>query len=391
VKKAKRSYYTADSAGDTNRIIAVMKFLLKFLNKHKIHLIGWTLFILSEIFIIGLATGVFGNIASYAIHYFINILLFYTCGHWLYPLIFQTRYHCLWKFPLLCGASFAVYLFFNYLIDTEILKNKSWYLFENIDLSRRYVFGVLWRALIFMGGAGFYYLFLVHLKEIQSRRKAEKDSYVSLLSEREMEVKLGHAVNSYLKAQINPHLLFNTLSLIYQDILEHSPKAADTIMTLSDLMRYSINCEFTEPTVPLKEEIEQVKSLIKIHQNRFDNEISLSFSYGTEIEQTRFIPLVLITLAENIFKHGIYQDPAYPAELTVSMKDRILTIMCRNLPNRKNNITSMNTGLENIRQRLHLTYGNAAKINFGLNEGYFEVTISLELPESDDIQNNNQN
>jgi len=58
---------------------------------------------------------------------------------------------------------------------------------------------------------------------------------------------------------LNPHLLFNTLNFIYQDILSTSPKAAEAVMTLSDVMRYSTNCEFQADTAPLGKELTQVE------------------------------------------------------------------------------------------------------------------------------------
>ncbi|MGQ7856577.1 sensor histidine kinase [Pedobacter sp. WC2501] len=267
----------------------------------------------------------------------------------------------------------------NYAIDNLLIKHQTWKSIQELGMGYKYILGALWRAAQFMGLGGFYYLFLVYQKEVKTREEAEKARFQIELSKREMEAKLEQSRNSYLKAQINPHLLFNTLSFIYQDILASSPKAAEAVMTLSDLMRYSINCEFTESTIPLEEEIAQVKSLISLHSTRFEEELSLTFETGDGTEKIKFIPLVLVTLAENIFKHGIFLDPQHPAKLAVSLEKGFLNIRSRNLSDRKRQTINMHKGLENIRQRLEIAYGNAAKMHYGIEDGYFLLEISVRI------------
>lgn len=342
-------------------------------------MIAWTIFILSEIIIIGFATGVFGSAQNYITHYVVNIILFYFCSHIAYPIIFRKKFYWLIRLPIIGGITFLCYLMINYAIDNLMIKHQTWKSIQELGMGYKYILGALWRAAQFMGLGGFYYLFLVYQKEVKTREAAEKASFQIELYKREMEAKLEQSRNSYLKAQINPHLLFNTLSFIYQDIMASSPKAAEAVMTLSDVMRYSIDCEFTESTIPLKEEITQVKSLILLHSTRFDEKLSLTFEIGDGIENIKFIPLVLVTLAENIFKHGIFLDPQHSAKLAISHCGEFLTIQSRNLPNRKSRATNMQKGLENIRQRLEIAYGSDAKMRYGIREQYFEIEIKARI------------
>jgi two-component system LytT family sensor kinase len=356
-----------------------MKIILSFIKRYRIHFIGWLLFVPTEITIISLATGKVGDIGSYFVHYALNIVLFYFCGHFAYPWIFGKKFCWLWKLPVIGGLTFLCYLLLNYLIDTRVMISPSWKTIQEIEMGHRYVFGVLWRSLMFIGNAGFYYLFLQHLKEIHAREAAEKAKFHFQLAEREMEAKLQQSHNSYLKAQINPHLLFNTLSFIYEDILTTSPKAAEAVITLSDLMRYSIDSEFKTATVPLGEEIEQVKSLISLHRSRFEQEIYLEFKVGDGVEKINFIPLVLITITENIFKHGIIFDAKHPAVLHIEYDGEFLKIISCNLPDRKRRPISTNKGLDNIRQRLKIAYGEDAEMNCGINKDFFELKILVRL------------
>ncbi|MGN7986484.1 sensor histidine kinase [Pedobacter sp. 22226] len=362
-----------------NYIMAVMKHFTILLSRYKIHFLSWALFISAETGIIGLATGVFGDAKSYIYHYIQNIGLFYLCALWLYHRIFQVRNNWIWKLPTFLGAVYFFYLFTSYGIDTYLLKETTWYSYHKISIGKPYIFNQLWRSLIFMGAAGFYYLFLVHLKEIEVRKKTETEYYQSILSERELQIELANAKNSYLKAQINPHLLFNVLNFIYQDVYGKLPKSAEAVMQLSDIMRYSINCEFSEQTVPLKDELEQIDRLIILHQTRFENDICINFTYPAELVSKNFIPLVLVTLVENIFKHGIFQDPENPANLDIGLINDQIVITSRNLLNRKKTSQSMNKGLDNIRQRLKLIYGSKASMEYSTSEGIFDVRIIAPL------------
>lgn len=358
-----------------------MKKIIAFILYHKIHFFSWIVFMLSESVIIGLATGIFGDVLSYVVHYSQNILLFYFCSLWLYPKIFRNGITWVWKLPFFTAVVYSIYLSVNYGVDNYLLKETTWYGVHEISISKPYIFTQLWRALFFMGFAGFYFLFRTYVVEIETRKKAEKEHYQSLLIERDLALQLENARNSYLKAQINPHLLFNTLSFVYEDIFQSSPKTAEAVMELCDVMRYSVNCELREPLLELNEEIEQVERLVKLHSMRFDEEIFLEFTYTKDVKTVKFIPLVLLTLAENIFKHGVFQDQQYPASLSVNVINEHIIITSKNWPNRSNRKDSTNKGLANIRQRLEFTYGNLASIDLKTSDGYFvvEIVAPIEL------------
>ncbi len=256
-----------------------------------------------------------------------------------------------------------------------MLKETNWLIHHEIHLGKQYFFSALYRALYYMGFAGFYYLFLEYVKVNKAKKQADQDHYQSQLSERELELQLENAKNAYLKAQINPHLLFNTLSFIYQDIYQSSPKSADTVMELADIMRYCIHCEFQEQTVALNEEIKQVHRLIRLHQSRYEDMVYINFEYGADVPESKLIPLVIVTIAENIFKHGIILDKVNPAILKLEIEAQHLRITSRNLPNRKSAVKSLNKGLENIAQRLKIIYGDQATLTYGLVGKYFEISI----------------
>lgn len=332
---------------------------------------------MAEVIVVGMATGVFGSIDEYAIHYLLNIVLFYVAALWLYPKIFKGAKSWMWKLPLFGTITYIINLSINYAADNYLLKQTSWYGLYEININKRYIFSELWRSLLFMGFAGFYYLFRQYVKEIETRKKTEREYFQSQLSERELKLSLENAKNAYLKAQINPHLLFNTLSFIYQDIMEKAPRSAEAVMQLSDIMRYSINCEYSEPLIELKEEIEQAERLICLHSIRFDGDININLIYSPDIPNLKFLPLVLLTLVENIFKHGIFQDANFPAEIFLKTSDKTLVISSRNWPKRKSAAASLHMGLDNIKQRIDSFYRDQARLSYGMEGDIFLVEITV--------------
>ncbi|WP_162238725.1 sensor histidine kinase [Pedobacter sp. Leaf194] len=353
------------------------KFLAK-LDSYKIHIRSWLLFIPIEITVVGLASGVFGSPGIYIVHYALNIALFYLCGDLIYPLVFKKRIVWIWKLPLSLLAIYSCYLFVNYFVDYYINKHTSWLLFDKIIFNSRYAFGVLWRALQFMGFSAFYYLFKAYNRAILTKAQLEQDRYNSMLTQKETEVKLSYATNAYLKAQINPHLLFNTLSAIYTDIYMSSPRSAEAVMTLSEVMRFSIDCENTDELITLGEEIDQVENLIKLHQTRFEDELNIQFTYEDELRAVKFIPLILLTVAENLFKHGLHTDQNIPATLSLKLIEDTLTITSRNLINQNKKKTGFGKGLENIRQRISLIYAKDAQFDVQSDEKFFRLTINVK-------------
>ncbi|WP_316844899.1 hypothetical protein [Pedobacter psychrodurus] len=143
-------------------------------------------------------------------------------------------------------------------------------------------------------------------------------------------------------------------------------------------MRYALECEHGPELMPLEEEIRQVENLLELSRIR-QPDLFIEFSYSGEIEQIRTIPLVLLSLTENMIKHGNLSQPEDPGKIILKLKHGVLTIETSNPTNTGLNDTGFHTGLENIRQRLRHTYGKLAGITCGVRDKYYEVSISITL------------
>ncbi|RFM35125.1 hypothetical protein DXN04_06935 [Chitinophaga silvisoli] len=166
---------------------------------------------------------------------------------------------------------------------------------------------------------------------------------------------------AFLRAQINPHFLHNTLNLFYAKSLPVSEELSEGILTLCEIMRYSMHTgEQDVDTVLLSREIEHVQNVIKINQLRFSNRLQVVFDISGDINEIRIIPLVIITLVENAFKHGELNNDQHPLvmQLKVSEEDGTIYFSTHNRKKTGPKELSNGIGMDNIRRRLEATYKN---------------------------------
>jgi len=163
----------------------------------------------------------------------------------------------------------------------------------------------------------------------------------------------------FLKAQINPHFLHNTLNFLYARSLPYSSELSEGILTLSEIMRYSLDKEEdADGKVLLTREIEHVNNIIRIQQLRFGNALQVIFTIQGNPEDLRILPFILITIVENAFKHGELKDPAHPVTLDLCIDEgKKLRFHCVNKKKTGPKELSTGIGLENTRKRLELAYG----------------------------------
>ncbi|MET1053957.1 MAG: histidine kinase, partial [Pedobacter sp.] len=185
------------------------------------------------------------------------------------------------------------------------------------------------------------------------------------------------AEQDFLRAQINPHLLFNTLSFIKYAAKKNPQEADQAVMRLSGIMSFALDSN--TPTIKLTKELEQVENIIELNQLRFNHKLNVRYSTELEDNQVNIIPIVLLTLVENIFKHGNLSDESCPAEICVKSASDHIILHTSNLPNRNSNAVINNKGLLNIRMRLDQTYKNQYEFIHGMTDNLFKVYIKIKI------------
>ena len=186
-----------------------------------------------------------------------------------------------------------------------------------------------------------------------------------------------------LRAQINPHFLFNTLNNIYSLALQNSKDTAVSIARLSEIMRYMLKEPETEK-VPLDKEIEYLKSFIELHKLRFKHEDFIEFRLDGDLSGNKIAPMILIHFVENAFKHGTKQAESPGIVIKLSVKEKVLKMNVVNFC--KDNSSeaegdSNGIGINNVKRRLELIYSGRYKLTMNKNseKNKFEVDLTIEL------------
>lgn len=232
----------------------------------------------------------------------------------------------------------------------------------------------LWGQLIFsFFSSGYYYA----NQSIQHARKLQLMETEKLSVEKE-KIKAEYA---FLRAQINPHFLHNTLNFFYAKTLLVSEELSEGILTLCEIMRYSLNSTDAD-SVPLSREIEHVNNVIRINQLRFSNRLQVVFNITGDIDAVKIIPLVIITLVENAFKHGELNDEKIPLTLQLTVtEDNQIWFSTFNKKKRGPKELSNGIGLDNTVKRLGAMYGDQYDLRF-IDEGdTYAVTLVILSPE----------
>lgn len=183
---------------------------------------------------------------------------------------------------------------------------------------------------------------------------------------------------SYLKAQINPHFLFNTLNSIYSLALEKSDATADAIVRLSSFMRYVIR-EAHDDFVPLGKELDYISHYVALQQLRLDDTATVDFQVSGDPSGQEIAPLLLISFIENAFKYGVNPEGKSRIEIRVDIREEVLRLFVENSKVRVFQDEPTGIGLENTRARLRLLYPRRHELSIRDEGAVFTVNLTLRL------------
>jgi sensor histidine kinase YesM len=357
----------------------MMKKIIAWLKKYRIHVFAWIAFILYDNIIVEILTAQHGSPLSYLTHYTIVIYAFYFHSNKTLPWVFRNKRSAIWKFPLTLIAELAVFISVYYIDDVALTSIHVHLMDGKPSISMVYFLFHAYRGMYYLGVSTSYYFVRNFIKESKRSDALEREKLNEVIKRQKIEQELTRAQNAFLKAQINPHFLFNTLDFIYHNVMELSPKAADAIITLSEMMRYAIDADKMGEFIYIGDELEQVQNLQYLNHLRKSSDIPLKVIYSDEVRNINFIPLVLLTLTENIFKHGSLQN-GQEAIMELYIEDGSFVITTDNISNRMQQNTSHHTGLVNIEQRLKYAYGDDIYFHHHQDDdGHFRLTIKVPL------------
>ena len=183
-----------------------------------------------------------------------------------------------------------------------------------------------------------------------------------------------------LRAQINPHFLFNSLNHIYALASKQSEQTAPAVLQLSQLLRYAIQNMDSEK-VPLADEISYVKRFTDLYKNRIQHPERVQLRINNEANDCMIAPMILVVFVENCFKHGSISHEDEYISINLSVESSILTLHTHNYVEDKRELPQESTeqGLENVRRRLELLYPDNHELNIHQAEGQFNVELEMKL------------
>lgn len=210
------------------------------------------------------------------------------------------------------------------------------------------------------------------LQVIERWRIAEKRS-------KESELEKVSAELSYLKLQINPHFLFNTLNNIYSLASIQSTQTPAAVMKLSEIMRY-VTQDAQADIVPLEKEIQYINNYIELQKMRSNDKLELHFKAEGDFSKNSIAPLLLISFVENGFKYGVSNHERSFISIYIGVEKDTLKMQVRNTVfDRPENAATFSIGMSNTRRRLDLLYPGRHTLTFGKVDDYYNVDLKIDL------------
>lgn len=239
-------------------------------------------------------------------------------------------------------------------VRTTIIQDQSWYFLTNF---------------LVIGGSSI-------VKIITDWMSYQRDT-------KELETQTMQSELRFLKSQINPHFLFNTLNNLYALTLKKSDKAPEIVIKLSEMMRYMLY-ECNEKRVDLKKEVHYLNNYLDLEELRKGKTVVINFKVIGEVLNQRIAPLLFIPFLENSFKHGANNHISKGfVNILLTVETRRLVFFIENskadtLPTQTHK-RSGGIGLVNVRRRLDILYPNKHKLEIKDNPNTYAVTLELEL------------
>ena len=206
--------------------------------------------------------------------------------------------------------------------------------------------------------------------------KFSVDWFLNERIQRDLENQRLSAELAFLKSQINPHFLFNSLNSIYSLAYQQSENTPGAILKLSEIMRYMLY-ECNDNKVALAKELQYLQNYIDLQKIRFGNKAYIDFKIDGKVDDQQIVPLLLIAFIENAFKHGVANDSLTPIQLLITVDHQQLHFFIQNKKHSNNRDAIGGIGLNNVKRRLDLLY--PGKYNLDIRDEIDTYTCELSL------------
>lgn len=204
-----------------------------------------------------------------------------------------------------------------------------------------------------------------------------KEWYLQRKRMRQLELEKLTTELEYLKAQINPHFLFNSLNTIFFQIDKTNEQARDTVSKFADMLRYQLY-ECKADYVSVEREVTYLRNYVDLQRLRKDDRYDISFRSERDWGDVRIAPLVLMPLIENAFKHVSHRPDDNRIEITLGREGNRLKATIANTFDERPSSPEGGIGLSNLARRLELQYPGRHGMEISRDKGVFRVVLTLE-------------
>jgi len=343
--------------------------LLNGLKKLTLHIVFWVFVWLFYIYFFS-----FNSNNQYYIYWFSALLMplsiintYFTIYYLIPHFLIQKRYSIfiLYSIYALIGSAFfiSISMFFGFVYLSQ--QNFG----EMPPLSKSLAF-ILFSVYVIVIIVAVFKLLKINYKEMEVRRELEKKIIETKLQLKEDELR-------FLKMQIQPHFLFNTLNSIYGLALINSKETPEVVLKLSNLLDY-ILYQIDKPFVLLKDELKHIEDYIALEKIRFTDDLNVKYTKVNGNCNYKIAPMLLLPFVENSFKHGGLIEGVLNVDINVEVKNDILIFRVENSFNSFNE-SSGGIGLKNIRKRLELLYPDSYNLDVGENAGHYKIELKLNI------------
>ena len=342
-----------------------MTTALKYIKVVCVHVIFWCCFLLVPIVLGIQELGVVSD--KMLLRPLMGPVLFYINFLILVPKLLLRKHITAYVFVSLIILFLANYVMSNYVSGTPLDRLEN--LVTNQDNPNEFrglkvIVPFAFSMSVFLLG-GMFRVLLTYFRN-------ENNSKQLVANKKEIEIQ-------FLRTQLNPHFLFNSLNSIYSLVRSGSNDASEAVITLSELMRYMLY-EVKDEKMPLVKELDYIKNYIALQRLRIKDNSGVKSNIHGDASDLFIEPLILVSFIENAFKYGTNFKGETQIEIYIDIKDNLLHFFVKNVVGmQQKKSKDFGIGLSNIKDQLSYLYEDKHELNILQKDGYFIVDLILKL------------
>ena len=347
--------------------MVIKLFILNGLGRALLHIIFWCGVLLFFTYFFGAGSENFNDILAFSLFLMpITIATTYVSIYKLIPDYLITKRYIL----------FGLYSLYTFIVSVYLIMVSIFFSLIYIAQFNYEAMNPVTKNILFVATGVYMVVLLVSaFTLLKLNLKNSEETKILETKILETQLKLKEQELNYLKMQIHPHFLFNTLNTMYGFALKKADETPEMILKLSNLLDYLLY-QVDKPFVSLNDEINHINDYIELEKMRFNDTLHINFEIENILVDTKIAPMLLLPFVENSFKHGSLKKGILNVGIKLFCKNKSLFFEIKNTST-INAISENGIGLDNIKKRLDLLYKDQYTLTINNENGLFKVNLKL--------------